>query len=163
MPRIWSVITSSQQKKYQSLRLKNGTNSSVQGAKGPVTLSLGENVVKMDPNMFMRKLFISTYALEVWKHIHDFDIKHCCACRVKNSNVKCLMLTEDEKIELHFDKALRNVNVVKVIERVMVNMKPIEITIETEAELCSWTETNPALSSEMYHVIKDTVKVIRLY
>ena len=73
------------------------------------------------------------------------------------------MLTEDEKIELHFDKALRNVNVVKVIERVMDNMKPIEITIETEAELCSWTETNPALSSEMYHVIKDTVKVIRLY
>ena len=117
----------------------------------------------MNPIKFMKKLFISTYALEVCRHIHDLDMKHCCGCRVKNSNVTCLMLTEDEKIELHFDKAFRNVDVVKVIERVTDNMKPFEITIETEAELCSWTETNPALSSEMYNAIKDTVKVIRMY
>ena len=71
------------------------------------------------------------------------------------------MLTEDEKIELHFNEALRKVNVAKVIERVMDNMKPFAITIETELD--SWTERNPALSAEMYPVIKDTVKAIRMY
>ena len=109
----------------------------------------------------MKKQFISTYAVEVCKHLHDIDIKHCCGCQVKNSNVQCLMLTEDEKIELHFDEALRKVNVAKVIERVMDNMKPFAITIETELD--SWTERNPALSAEMYPVIKDTVKAIRMY
>ena len=73
------------------------------------------------------------------------------------------MLTEDEKIELHFDQAFRNVNVLKVINRVMDNMRPFQLTIEVEAELYSWTERNPTLLPETYEKIKDTVKVIRMY
>ena len=52
----------------------------------------------MNPIKFMKKLFISTYAVEVCKHLHELDIKHCCGCQVKNSKFECLMLTEDETI-----------------------------------------------------------------
>ena len=122
-----------------------------------------ETLKTMDSFTFMRKQFISTYAVEVCKHLYEIDLKTCCGCRLPNTNVECLMLTEDEKIELHLDQALRNVNVLKVINRVMDNMRPFQLTIEVEAELYSWTERNPALLPETYEKIKDTVKVIRMY
>ena len=117
----------------------------------------------MNAIKLINKLFISTYAVELCKHLHQLDMQHCCGCQVKNSHVECLMLTEDEKIELYFDEALQIVDLARVIDRVADNMKPFEITIETEAELHSWREKNPALSPDMNQKIKDTVKVIRMY
>ena len=74
----------------------------------------------------------------------------------------CLMLTVDEKIELNFDHAFKNVNVVKVCDKVMYCMQPFQVTQELETELYSWTEQNPAFG-ELYDKIKDNVKVIRMY
>ena len=116
----------------------------------------------MDPFKFMKKLFISAYAVEVCKLIHEIDIKNCCGCRQSFGKMDCLMLTEDEKIELNFDRALKNVNVEKICDRVLSLMQPFQLTLEIEAELYSWTERNPA-KGELYNNIKDTVKVIRMY
>ena len=62
----------------------------------------------MDPFTLTEKLFVSTYAVEICKQLHRIDIDQCCGCKLTERS-ECLMLTEDEKIEINFQEALRNV------------------------------------------------------
>lgn len=114
----------------------------------------------MNTKSLTKKLFISTYAVEVCRYLNEIDVKHCCGC-IQNRNTQCLMLSEDEKIEVHFDRAFRTVSVEKVIGKVMDLIKPFQLTIEIEAELYNWMEND--LIFKEYQKIKDMVKIIRMY
>ena len=92
---------------------------------------------KMNTKTLMKKLFVSTYAVEVCRNLNEIDVKHCCCC-IQKRNTECLMLWEDEKIEVHFDRAYRTVSVEKVIGKVMDLIKLFQLTIEVEAELYCW-------------------------
>jgi len=105
----------------------------------------------MDPFNFMKKLYISTYAVEVCKQLHQIDIDQCCGCK-QTEGKECLMLTEDEKIEINFDRILKVVDVKSVVERVMNNMKPFHLSARTKTELYAWLpSSNPSL--EIYQKI----------
>ena len=111
----------------------------------------------------MKKILITTYAVEFCKHLCELVMRHCCGCRNALRGDDCLTLTEDEKIELYFDQALQKVDRQKLVNRVLRCVMPFELTIETEGEFVSWTRRIPPLTSEMYQKIKNTVKVIRMY
>ena len=74
-----------------------------------------------------------------------------------------MMLQEDEKIEIYFNEALRNVNFEKAQKRVRDNMQPFHLSTKATAELCTWLNNNPAFQSDIQQKIKDAVKVIRMY
>ena len=119
------------------------------------------NEIAMDPVKFMEKLFISTYA--VCRELNLIDLQNCCGCKTSSSSTGCMMLQEDEKIEIYFNEALRNVNFEKAQKRVMDNMQPFHLSTKATAELCTWLNNNPAFQSDIQQKIKDAVKVIRMY
>ena len=53
----------------------------------------------MDPFVFIKKLFISGYAVEVCRELNLIDLQNCCGCKTSSSSTSCMMLPEDEKIE----------------------------------------------------------------
>jgi len=91
----------------------------------------------MDPYTIAEKLYISTYAVEVCRHLIHIDIERCCGCKL-DKTVECLMLSEKEKIELFFDEALGCVNFQKSNEKIMENMiEAFNLSAQTKTGLFS--------------------------
>ena len=71
-----------------------------------------------------------------------------------------MMLTEEEKIELHFNQALKNVDEIKTIEKFLRIVSPLPFDKDPKAILMKWLKTADA--TEMRQAIKDMVKMIRM-
>jgi len=116
----------------------------------------------MDPFTLTEKLFVSTYAVEICKQLHRIDIDQCCGCKL-TERLECLMLTEDEKIEINFQEALRNVNFESANRMVLDNLAPFQLSARTKTGLYQWLNSKPALNRDICEKIKQVVKVIRMY
>ena len=58
-------------------------------------------------------------------------------------------------------------NPIKFLKKLFISTYAVEVckhpSMNSILNLYSWMVRNPALSSDMYQAIKDTVKVIRMY
>ena len=61
----------------------------------------------------LEALIVNSCAVQVSKHLNEIFTKRCCGCKLFEQNIDCAMLTQDEKIELYFEEALRHVTGVK--------------------------------------------------
>lgn len=118
----------------------------------------------MDPFAFAEKQLILTYASEVCKQLNQIVENQCCGCKDDTNSSGCLMLTEDEKIEVNFDLALKNVILKIVNDKTMANMSPFRLSYATKIGLESWLRSDPISSRpDLQRKIKGTVKIIGMY
>ena len=91
-------------------------------------------------------------AVEICKDLNRIKKKYCCGCRDEYYCEDCIMLTEEEKIELQ-----RNVDEIKTIERFLRTVSPRPFDKDPKAVLMKWLKT--ANAAETRQAIKDMVKI----
>ena len=70
----------------------------------------------MDSSKFetLEGTYINSCAVQTCKKLNEIIDQRCCGCKKTWNNQDCLMLTQDEKVDLYFEEALRCMNLSEV-------------------------------------------------
>ena len=58
--------------------------------------------------------YINSCDVQTCKKVNEIVDERCCGCKKTWNNQDCLILTQDEKVDLYFDEALRCMNLSEV-------------------------------------------------
>ena len=116
----------------------------------------------MDFFTFSSKLFVSACAVEACRLLVEVDQEWCCGCKA-SSTTECLMLTEEEKMDLYLEYVMTLLDLEQISESVLYRLQPFEMSDTVCSSIVNWLATDPTNDVDIKNSIKECVRVIRMY